>query len=96
MTTCKVPEKVELDIVEGWSIGFVDVGIEMLRSQTQATFKICFVMAHPGDKAFYLSYYLQNDVSRAVQQPKKKKASVLAPSPRAQPESHVGKLKLSA
>ena len=64
----KVLEKVELDIVGGWSTGFVDVSIEALWSQTQAAFKMYFVMAQPGDRAFSFDCYLQNNVSRAVQQ----------------------------
>lgn len=52
---CKVPEKVELDLGEEWRV-FMDVSTEVLWSQTQATFKMCFAVVQAGDKAFTLSY----------------------------------------
>lgn len=54
----KVPEKVELDIAEEWRICLMDINnIEMLWSQAQVTFKMCFIMAQHGGNAFDLGSY---------------------------------------
>lgn len=91
----KVPEKVELEIVGGWSTAFMDVSSEGLWSHTQSS-KCILLWPSPETRLSTLTVICRIMYPEQYNNPAtKKKAFMMALCTRAQPQNHIGKLKPS-